>query len=410
MAYDDSPELDDTASFQAPAAQTIPVQAGGGQRGQRPPAYTGLSPLQAGLLYGGAASSVMGPLGILVGIGAGITAGRMRDNAVAAQSRFLSNMAGETAGINNEINNQMPVSDPDQQRMLEHARRVAEDGWNRLQTGDMTGRDMITQSNEVIRSIMAGDEANRTATAQANQAMHRGLITSAANDYRAQYQQNLAVYNSINEQTGKVFDLVNQKGFDPDKPFNKAILAEMLQTGVGGMYRDAPDMLDAIARGAPGLGAIIGSIGGPMGMVGGAGIGSLIEGITTGIKSEKFKVTAEDYNRIAINMKDYATKFAQQKMQQLGTQSTNLDQYARSQGVVSGDYTLGDFVSGGIKELPLTPTPKVPTGTGVIAQPSADNPSVPSDKYVAPINNWLRGVDKWTNEYRKNNPLPLPTN
>lgn len=50
--------------------QQVSVQGAPDVAARKP--YRGLSPLQAGLVYGGAASTVMGPLGLLVGLGAGI--------------------------------------------------------------------------------------------------------------------------------------------------------------------------------------------------------------------------------------------------------------------------------------------------------------------------------------------------
>jgi hypothetical protein len=346
---------DTTSQDAAPDAQQVTV--GGASTPATRKAYPGMSPLTAGLTYGGAASTVMGPLGLLVGLGAGIVAKRMRDNYLDQQARVSREFGAENAEIGDEINSQKRVSDPDQVRLLDHARRVANDGWYRLQMGDQSGRDMIQQANVMTQGIMQGNIDSKNREAEAQHGFQRNLIGSAANDYRSQFQQNVEQATNIEQQSMRVLDLANQKDFDPDKPFNKAILAQLLSTGINGMYKDAPDMLDAIGKGTSALSHIP--------VVGGAA-SDIADAILTGFKSKQFQITKEDYNRIALNMKQYNTSFTQQKMNQLGVQATGLDSWAKQVGVIPQDYSLKDYVSGKMKDLNFLPPPRVPTvGTKV---------------------------------------------
>jgi hypothetical protein len=314
--------------------------------------YPGLSPLKAGLLYGGAAATVMGPLGILVGLGAGIEAKRMKDNYLDKQAREMRSLGGESSSLIDEINSQKRISDPDQQRLLEHAKMLTANGWYRLQSGDETGRDLIAQANNITQGIMQGNIDSRNRQAEANHAFQTNLIGGAANDYRSQFQQNVEQATNIEQQAMRVLGLANEEGFDPNKPFNKAILAELLSTGINGMYKDAPDMLDAIGKGTQALSHIP--------VVGGAAA-DVADAILTGFKSKQFEVTKEDYNRIALNMKQYNTQYTQMKMQQLGGQTKALDQFANQIGVLPQGYSLSDYVSGKITGLKFAPPPQVPT-------------------------------------------------
>ena len=312
--------------------------------------YQGLSPIQAGLLYGGAASTVMGPLGLLVGAIAGIGASRMRKSYLDQQALYTKNLRDEQSGIQDEANAELKIADPDEARLINHYKRVANDGWYRLAQGDQTGRAMIEQANAGLAGIMNGDIQQRKAEEAANAQFQRGLISTAATSLRAEYQANMAAFEDAQKQSDSVLKLVNSDGFDPNKPFNKAVLAQMLSTGIGGFYKDSPDAYDAITQGSQALRSIP-VVGGAAEAVAGA--------ITTAIKSKDFQLTAEDYNRIALNLREFSAKQANDRMQRLGTQAKSLDTGARNIGAIGQDYSLGDYVTGMVRELKLTPVPTI---------------------------------------------------
>lgn len=362
--------------------------------------YPGLSPLKAGLLYGGAASTVMGPLGLLVGTVAGIAAKKMRDNYLDRQSAYLRNVQGEHEEFSGDLAQENKIADPDEQRMLQVAKRMEADGWLRLRSGDGTGRDMIDQANTIMRGIIQGDISQRKQEESANAAFQRGLISTAATSMREEYQQNMAAFNEVDKQSSRVLDLVASKDFDPNKPFNKAILAELLSTGIGGFYKDSPDVLDAAREGSSALGHIP--------VVGGA-VQDIVGGIVTAIKANDFKLTPEDYNRVALNMKGFNEKYAQRKMDQLGGQARSLDAGAKQIGAIAPDYSLADYISGGA-ELQLTPVPKY-TPPAIKEKPSAPARTAPPD---------VRSTPQWKNQttapiirgksYAPGRPQMRPTN
>lgn len=357
--------------------QEITVSAPTNPNYARP--YPGLSPLKAGLLYGGAASTVMGPLGLLVGLASGIAAKKMRDNYLDRQAAYLRNVQGEHEEFTGDLAQEIKSADPDEQRMLQVAKRMEADGWLRLRSGDGTGRDMIDQANTIMRGIIQGDISQRKQEESANAAFQRGLISTAATSMREEYQQNMAMFNEVDKQSSRVLDLVSTPGFDPNKPFNKAILAELLSTGIGGFYKDAPDVLDAAREGSGALSKI---------PVVGDAAEKIVGGIITAIKAEDFKLTPEDYNRVALNMKGFNEKYATRKMDQLGSQARNLDAGARQLGAIAPDYSLADYVSGGVKELQLTPAPKY-TPPVVKEKPSAPMRTAPPD---------VRSSAQWKNQ------------
>jgi hypothetical protein len=339
-------DTEDTSAAPPPIAVS-----GNADRAQLKP-YQGMSPLRAGLMYGGAASMVMGPLGLLVGLGAGITAKRMKDNYLDHQAREMRAFGGETSGLNEEIDSQARISDPDTKRLLDHAKLMGANGWYRLQSGDESGRELIEQSQSIVQGIMSGNRDQYMADQAAAHQFQRGLVTTSANDMRSQYQQNIEQATNIDQQAMKVLSIANDPDFDPDKPVNKALLAQLVSTGVNGLYKDAPDVFDAVGKGTDALSHIP--------VVGGA-VADVAGGILTYMKSKDFAVTKEDWNRIALNMKDFNSKYTQQKLGQLRQQSDNLNHFAQQQNMLPKDYSMSDYVSGGTKDLNFLPAPSVPT-------------------------------------------------
>ena len=310
--------------------------------------YKGLSPWKAALLYGGAASTVMGPLGLLVGGLAGITAKKMRDNYLDEQADFQSRMYAEQSNFNDEVASELDIADPDEARLLKHAKMQADAGWQRLVSGDAGGRQMVDSANQMIADIINGDRQARKQEETATAEFQRGLIGTAAKDYRQQYQTHITDMETVDAQAARIFDLTSQGDFDPNKPVFKTVLAELFSTSIGGFYRDAPDALDGIAQGVGGLGALSKY---------GNTIDAIANGVSTFIKSEDFKLTREDANRIAYNMRNISKKITEQRMQRLAGQATQLDGFARKVKAMPDDYSILDYVSGGTDELKLLPVP-----------------------------------------------------
>jgi hypothetical protein len=316
--------------------------------------YKGMSPLQAALSYGGAASTVMGPLGLIVGGIAGITAKKMRDNYLDKEAAYNAQMRSEQSNFNSEVASEQQIADPEEARLLNHAKRVADAGWTRLANGDASGREMIDNANSFIAEIINGDRQARKQEMSQQQSFQRELVGGAANDYRKQYQTHVTDFETVDAQVARVLDLTAQADFDPNKPFNKAMIAELLSTGIGGFYRDAPDAMDAIAQGAGGLNGL-----GKYGST----ISGIIDGVTTFVKADDFKITREDYNRIAFNMRKVAKDITGARMERLNGQAQQLDGFARKTGAIPDDYSLSEYISGGTKELKILPVPQFQPST-----------------------------------------------
>ncbi len=310
-----------------------------GSTQQIKPKYPGLSPLQAGLMYGGAASTVMGPLGILVGLTAAIGAKRMKDSYLDKESTRLQNLRQEQRGIQQELDGEIAQADPDEARLLNHAKRLGADGWYRLQQGDRTGEQMIAQANAIAESIMNADSQARKQEQAQTAAFQRQLVQTSAESMRSDYQANMKMFEEVDKQTSNVLKLVASEGFDPNKPFNKAVLSDMLSVGVSGLYKDDPG----------GLSQLAGSI--PV-------VGRFLQGGVEALKADDYKLTGEDFNRIALRLKEANEQYAEQRMYQLGNSASGLDEFARKIGAITGDYGIKDYVTGQVDELPYTETPK----------------------------------------------------
>lgn len=313
--------------------------------------YPGLSPLQAGLAYGGAAATVMGPLGLLIGLGSGIVAGRMRKSWLDREAASAQRLRSEQLDSRDEINREMAIADPDERRLIQHSRLLESAGWEKLYSGDPEGRSMIEKAQEIRRGIMTADiQARKADEAQAMQ-FQRGLIGTAANAYREEFQKNQSQFEDINSQADRVLKLAASAGFDPNKPFNKAVMTDLLTVGVGGLYRDAPDLLGSIPF-----------------------VGEMLERGSDALTG-KFDLTVEDYNRVALSMKHANELVSENRMVRLGEQARQLDDQAHKLNAVPQDYSLGEYVSGGVSELRFTedvvaPTSKVPGTRSTLQGPT----------------------------------------
>lgn len=313
------------------------------------PRPQGLTPLQAGLLYAGGGAAIGGPVGLLAGLFAGIVAKRGKESYLDRVARDMHNTRREYAGLQDEIKSELAIADPDEARLLESAQRVAADGWYRLQSGDESGRDMIEQANETIRGIMNADIQARKAEQAAQFNTQRGLITSAAPALRDQYSTVINNARTLDVQASRILDLTADPNFDPNKPFNKSVLAELVSTSIGGMFKDDPNgLLNGLAE--------LGSTGSEVGSI----IGALARLGKSVADSDEFKVTREEYNRIALNIREVTKRYGQQRLQEIAQQAQGLDAWARQVGAIPNDYSLSEYVSGGVRELQVAPEISIP--------------------------------------------------
>lgn len=319
------------------------------------PRVPGLTPLQAGLLYGAGGAAIGGPIGLLAGLFAGVVSNRARESYLDAAARNSYNSRIRFEGVNDQIEQELKIADPDEARLLRSAQQQAAHGWQILQSGDMTGRDLIEQSYATIQGIMNADIQARKAEQASQFNTQRGLITSSATTLRDQYSNALSQTRELDALSERVLQLTADPDFDPNKPFNRSILAELVSIGVGGMFKDDPNgFLAGLAEG--GAGTIVGAI---------------AQGTKTWMDADEFNVKPEDYNRIAINARKVARQFAQQRLAEIEQQAGGLDNFARQVGAIPNDYSLRDYVSGGVRELRVAPAVSVPS-----VQPrSSDSPA-----------------------------------
>lgn len=354
--------------------------------------YSGLSPLQAALIYGGAASTVAGPLGLVIGAGAGIMASRMKKSYLAAETEHIENLRGEQQGIKDTIRGELDIADPDERRALANYQRVADEGMRRLAAGDPTGRQMVANANAGIEGIINGDIQARKADEAANRNFMRDLVGTAAKDLRGQFQTNMREFEAVDQQAARLMELVSS-GADLNKPINRSAVAELLSSGMG-MYRDMPDALDAVVDGTQWMSAL--------GLPGQALQGT-ISGIVGAVKSGDNKITAEDVNRLAINMQSTARRYAEERMQRLGNQATSLDQQSQRVGATPPGYSLRDYVSGQVEKLLLNPVTSSPQSR-MNQRAEQPAPQIRAPNFLQSLNNKAEAFSN--GKYR----TPRPTN
>lgn len=313
------------------------------------PRMAGPSSLQTGLLYGAGGAAIGGPVGLLAGLFAGILHKRAKESYLDRVARDMHNTRREYSGLQEEIKSELAVADPDEARLLESAQRIAADGWYRLQSGDESGRDMIEQANETIRGIMNNDIQARKAEQAAQFNTQRGLITSAAPALRDQYSQIIGMARDTDARAQRILELTADPNFDPDKPFSKSVLTELVSTSLGGLFKEDPNgLLNGLSE--------LGSTGSEIGSI----VGAIARFGKSVADTDEFKITREEYNRIALNIREVTKRYGQQRLQEIAQQAEGLDSWARQVGAIPNDYSLRDYVSGGVRELQVAPEISIP--------------------------------------------------
>jgi hypothetical protein len=319
----------------------------------------GLSPLQAGLLYGAGGAAIGGPIGLLAGLFAGVVAKRGKESYLDRVARDVYNTRSRYQGVQDEIKTELDIADPDEARLLRSAQRTATEGWQLLQSGDESGRALIEQANETIRGIMNSDIQARKAEQAAQFNTQRGLITTAATSFRDQYSTTINQAREVDSRAQRVLELVADPTFDTDKPFSKSLLTELVSSSLGGMFKDDPNgLLNGLAE--------LGSSGSEVGAI----VAAFARGGKAIADKDEFKISREEYNKVALNIREVTKRYASQRLGELRQQSEGLNAFGRQVGAIPQDYNLADYVSGGVSELQLAPAVPVPTRPTASAQPT----------------------------------------
>jgi hypothetical protein len=272
----------------------------------------------------------------------GIAAGIIQKMRNKSYLETAANDKREQGDLKGMIANEMKIADPDEKRLLDWANMRRSEAYERIVAGDRAlGEKILDDVHEALKGLIGGDIAARKTEQAKAFDFKRDLVKTAATSYHQEFQDTMAALNGMNRSAQQILELVSQKDFDPNKPLNKAHLAELLSTGMMAL-KDAPDMGDAITQGVSAINGIAGGI---------------VGAISTGFKAKDFHLTAEDYNKLALNTQKYAKIYAQQKFDQLGSQSAALDKQGREWGVLGEDSNLHDYVTGGEKELRSPPNP-----------------------------------------------------
>jgi hypothetical protein len=279
-----------------------------------------------------------GPLGML---GVGLMQHFRNKSELEREAKMQVVDRNERESLKEMLNSEYALADDDEKRMLKIAQERIGHGYELVAAGDKRGYDMIEKARTIMEGIVGGDIQARKQEQASQWSFQRQMVGDAAKGYQKEYQATVDNLNGIDHQSTKILDLVSRADFDPNKPINKAHLAELLSMG-GLMFKDTPDMMDGLTQGVSSLNGIAGGV---------------LGGIATMMKSQDFKVTPADYNRLALNAQKYARLFADRKMTQLGDQGRSLDEWGKKIGVLPAEYSLSSYISGGEKEIRTNPNP-----------------------------------------------------
>lgn len=368
-----------------------------------PVEYEKPKPPSAGLtaaVYGAGLGAVFGPIGLAAGLTLGGLFGRRANkNYFAREAQNEANLRSEYNDLDEAANQALQGANENETWVINRARKMAAAGQAQLMAGDPNGRRLIDTANLMLNNVVLDRERQQDGEASAQAAFQRNLIGTAATNMRAEYSMSLSQHEAVSQQANAVLDLMRDKNVDPNKPFFKAKIAELLSTGVAAFYKDNPNTLDAISQGSQALGSMFG-------VVGKAG-GELVSAITNGINSEDFVLTRADVNRVAYNMLQLSEQMTSARMARLGESAKQLNAFAKQTGAIPQDYSLGDYVTGGVKELRLTPIPNIPNEPrstyipdSPLAAPATRQLSAPA-KPVPPITRYLQNLSKRAKEWER---------
>jgi hypothetical protein len=297
---------------------------------QRPVLKKPPSAWKVGLLF----SLIGGPV-------SGVAAGMIQRHRNKSFLQEEANARAEKDQLYEFMDDEAAIADDAERRVINYARGVVTDGYERLATGDRSGASLIEKGRLLLENIMGGDVVAKKQEDAKRWDFQRDMVGNAAKGYQKEFQETNAAREAMNRQSQMILDLVSDPTFDPNKPINKAHLAQLLDMG-GLMFKDSPDLMDGLTEGVGALNSVAGGI---------------VGGLATMLKSQDFKVSAEDYNRLALNSQKYADMYTVQKNERLGSQARELDTWGKKLGVIPEDYSLGEYISGGEEKLRTLPNP-----------------------------------------------------
>lgn len=332
-----------------------------------PSPYHGPTPLQSSLFFG-TLGAVGGPLGILAGLAlGGLGAAFQRSSITSRALEMRRRLDSEYDSTANNIAGEQKIADPDEARMLQLAKTMVNAGYERLRAGDPSGQELMDKGNAMVQGIVQGDITRRKSDEASNAAMNQQLISSSARSLRDEYQGNITAFDSSTEAANKLLRLTAQKDFDPNKPFYKAALTGLLADSVNSFYKDSPSVVGELTAG------VGGALGAAPNMYA-QGASAAVTALGAIINAKDAEVSREDYNRIAMNVLTVARETTTARMQRLSQQGQNLEAYGKKNNVFAPDFSLSDYITGGVSDLPVLPIAKYIPPTSPKTPPATKKP------------------------------------
>lgn len=346
---EDTPASTDMVEYQGQPIETVTTRPKDPKPVTR---YRGLSPLQAGLIYGGGAATVMGPLGILIGLGAGIMAKSQRDSFMSRETAAVSDMHEYNQALINQVDHEMQYADPEQQRYLQSVKlRLANSEMNVLHGGDLAGNYAeLQQAQTMTEGVMTATRDTRIARENTVMAARQGMYTSNMGKMRDEYAQ--AVENNDTAQTAanQALDFIaNHTEDELNQPLNRSHLYSVISIATSA-FRDTPDMADAVSAAGRG----VSEAGHPLAVA----LGAVMETGSAVWKASEAKIKKEDVNKIVMNIADFSRQHASNNMDRIARATAALDAWGQETKILAPNQSGVGYVTGTIDHLdPFTSKP-----------------------------------------------------
>jgi hypothetical protein len=321
---------------------------------------------QAALGYGLPIAAIAGgPIGLAIGAGFGLVA-KMRENAWMDRE---TKMAGATRDrlsdqdkiFDREIEQATQAGNTEKVEELQGLRDARDGHYRDYMAGNDGAYQGLVESTNKLNGMLASDTALRAQHEENARTMTQTFVQAGATDAKQRFNQFRDVANMATEAHNKLMGMLNDPKTDVNAPQTRALLADYLSVGVGGMMRDSQSVLANAAQGVSGLGYKATDI-----------IGAGANLINTIIDRKK-DWTREDMYRIALNQQKAVKDAYLENMQTLKQQSDGLTMLGHKAQVLQADVNVWDFTTGGADDLPLAEIPQAPTTEQVIDATSKDN-------------------------------------
>lgn len=364
------------------------------------------SPWATGLATALGSSFVFGPLvGAGLGLAQGILAKRLRDSELERSAAENETVESLDASIREQLAGAKQFADTDLDAEQLNNWNVRRANLAKLSAHPdekvraKAAQDLADLSTG-IGSFFEDVETRRETTEDTRLSLQRAAVQDVAKQFRNGYEGAIKKRRDLQAAAGQMHRLLNDDGFDVNKPINRGRLIDLMRSNSRTILADTADFGDAL-QSAGGGGNLIGTV---LGVLGGA------------MKADDFKFTKEEWRAIASAMYDAETKQFSGEMQRIEAGVADLEGSAHELGILPAGYGLAQYVLGQEENFPAPLKGKggyrefsggVGPWLGGMGGPSPDAPRTSSGGV---INDWLTELENRMRARERDRNSRRPTN